>query len=307
MIHQCLVSGEMALDPLPGWSKSGHWVESKEALALQAALVSGRPLLLRGEPGTGKTQLARVAAQQLGWPLIHKVINGRSELDDLFWSYDAVDRLGEAQILTAAPAAKRLEILNQKRFLAPGPIWWAFDWEGAANQYSHARRKLGKPHWPSPNTPQGAVLLIDEIDKANIDLPNGLLEAFGQGSFQVPWLEDNVVSRGDRPLLMVLTTNEERELPRAFLRRCLVLQLEYPEADDEPQFLEWFTKRSRVHFSEEALADDVVVAAIHQIMQDRLTSEYGNIRPGLPELIDLLLVLMEPDPQNAEAPLARST
>jgi MoxR-like ATPase len=282
------------LAPIVGWDASAHVFEKLDVLAIKAALASGRPLLVRGEPGTGKTQLARAVAQQLGWALVYKVINGLTELEELFWRYDAVDRLGEAQVMAGEKPTVRMENLNHRRFLTPGPFWWAFDWNSAQQQLDDwSRRKQGRPEWNTDEPPPGVVLLIDEIDKADLDLPNGLLEAFGQNSFQIPWIEAGSVSRCDIPLLAVITTNEERELPRAFLRRCLVLQLEYPSAENATGFNNWVMQRGRIHFAKEECSDEVLEAAAELIRRDRRSTEYGAIRPGLAEYIDLLRVVTE--------------
>jgi len=300
------------LPELPGWEASAHWFEPREILAVQAALARGRPLLVRGEPGTGKTQLARAVAQQLGWVLISTVINGRSELEELFWHFDALDRLGEAQLLATVKETERLDRLEQRKFVTPGPLWWAFDWVSAQSQHDeHTRRKLGRPYWEGDTPPPGTVLLIDEIDKADLDLPNGLLEAFGQKSFRVPWVKekDGTLRQSDRPLLTVITTNEERELPRAFLRRCFVLQLEYPDEKDEARFIDWLQARGRIHFPELARdskpagkAKTVLEEAAEMIRVDRLGTTYGAIRPGLAEYLDLLGVVtsLHPDDQTAQ-------
>jgi MoxR-like ATPase len=287
------------LTELGGWKASAHLFEKRDVLAIKAALASERPLLVRGEPGTGKTQLARAVAQQLGWVLVYKVINGLTELEELFWRYDAVDRLGEAQVLANELPEVRLKNLHHRKFLTPGPIWWAFDWPGAERQLNEfSRRKQGRPDWNESGAPPGVVLLIDEIDKADLDLPNGLLEAFGQGSFQIPWLEKNTVAQSPRPLVTVITTNEERELPRAFLRRCLVLQLEYPDEESSTSFNAWMRRRGRIHFTEEECPNQVLEEAAELIRTDRRGTEYGAIRPGLAEYIDLLRVVKELYPDD---------
>ncbi len=282
------------LAKLTGWRASAHLFERRDVLAIRAALASERPLLVRGEPGSGKTQLARAVAQQLGWALVYKVINGLTELEELFWRYDAVDRLGEAQVLASEQPEVRKENLRHRKFLTPGPIWWAFDWRSAQHQFTEfSRRKQGRPEWGVEGSPPGIVLLIDEIDKADLDLPNGLLEAFGQGSFQIPWLEAGTVTQSEMPLLTVITTNEERELPRAFLRRCLVRQLEYPDEENATEFNTWMHQRGRIHFTEDACSDAVLEEAAELIRTDRRGTEYGAIRPGLAEYIDLIRVVTE--------------
>ena len=294
----------ITLDPLEGWEGSAHVFDPLDVLAIQATFASKRPLLVRGEPGTGKTQLARAVAQQLGWALIYKVINGLTELEELFWHYDAVDRLGEAQALAGESHEVRHENLKHRKFLTPGPLWWAFDWEVAQEQFDQwSRRKQGRPSWVRDSVPPGVVLLIDEIDKADLDLPNGLLEAFGQNSFQLPWLDSGTVRRREIPLIAVITTNEERELPRAFLRRCLVLQLEYPPADDPNRFNHWLQQRGQIHFPPAVCDEKVLQSAAEMIRADRMGTEYGAIRPGLAEYIDLLKVVTELHPKNRKAQL----
>jgi MoxR-like ATPase len=296
-----LESGSINLEPIEGWEGSAHVFEPRDVLAIRAAYASKRPLLVRGEPGTGKTQLARAVAQDLAWALVYKVINGLTELEELFWHYDAIDRLGEAQALAGEVRAQRMENLKHRKFLTPGPLWWAFDWEGAQEQFDHwSRRKQGRPAYDHESSPPGVVLLIDEIDKADLDLPNGLLESFGQNSFQIPWLESGTVRRREIPLLAVITTNEERELPRAFLRRCLVLQLEYPPADDPKRFNHWLQQRGQIHFPPEVCDEQVLLSAAELIRTDRLDTEYGAIRPGLAEYLDLLKVVTELHPGNRE-------
>ncbi len=127
-----------------------------------------------------------------------------------------------------------------------------------------------QPYKPEGWQPKdGCVVLIDEIDKADADLPNGLLETLGNGAFTIPYLDKPVgIARGSPPPLVVITTNEERELPRAFLRRCMVLHIELPKKDDELKC--WLAARGKTHFP--ALSDDIRIEVANQLITDRKTA-----------------------------------
>lgn len=273
---------DLDLPPMGAWPASKHRFDEKQINALRAAEAAGRPLLVRGEPGTGKSQLAHAAAVASKRLFLSVVVDARSEASDLQWRFDAVARLADAP-----------RDLDVSRYLEPGPLWWAFDWNGAAAQLKHYR-----PGGPSPDLPHeewtpadGAVLLIDEIDKAEADLPNGLLEALGNGRFTVG-PTGRVVARGEGvpPPLVIVTTNDERELPPAFLRRCLVLTLKLPEEDKLITFLE---ERGKLHFPKLCAAfPEVPTAAAQMLIEDRRAAhEAGVYKPGLAEYLDLLRAL----------------
>ncbi len=262
--------------------------------ALDAALAANRPLLIRGEPGTGKSQLARAAAVALNRALITTVIDARTEARDLLWSFDAVARLAEAQVqgaLDVKDEAKVREQLKETRFLAPGPLWWAFHWNSAKTQ----AKEVGAPAPVEPKDwqpDQGTVLLIDEIDKADTAVPNGLLEALGAGRFTGPGgveVAQDAESLA-RPLV-ILTTNEDRALPDAFLRRCLVLQLKWPEEESEAdEFIRLLMQRGEAHFPE--LSPEIRREAAEQLLQDRkVIRNRGLFPPGGAEYLDLLRAL----------------
>lgn len=283
------------------WPAAVHQFDKDSALAVRAALAAQRPLLIRGEPGVGKSQLARAAAHKLGWVLLSEVVHARSESQDLQWRYDAVGRLGDAQAIGAARMGmeKARAELAQTRYVSPGPLWWAFDWSSAQAQYLAAAKQYAPPALPSGQTrPAGCVLLIDEIDKAEAELPNGLLETLGNGGFAVPWLDHAVRSSADMPPpLVIITTNEERELPAAFVRRCLVLQLPQP---DEARLIE----RGKLHFGK-ACSDEVYAEAAQQLMADRGVHEkQGLPKPGQAEYLDLLRVLTQLWPGDYAAQLS---
>jgi MoxR-like ATPase len=211
-------------------------------LAVNVALASGRPLLVRGLPGTGKSSLAADVAARLGWRYYEEVVSSRTQARDLQYSFDAIKRLSDAQVGGAtgqrdgddAPARG---VADDAAYIKPGVLWWAFDREQASRRGLSAeelrRAKLdpaGDPadlasdDRPRPRPSARAVVLIDEIDKADPDVPNDLLVPLGSFWFTV----GDTRVEAKQPPLVIITTNEERDLPRAFVRRCITLLLEPP-------------------------------------------------------------------------------
>jgi len=276
--------------PIGSWPAAVHCFDRKSANAVRMAIAAERPLLVRGEPGVGKSQLARAAAQVLGRVFVSEVVHARSEPADLQWRFDAVARLGEAQALGAAgPGVDVRAGLDPCRFLSPGVLWWTFDWDGAKEQHGRCCHPGRAPEEPQGWTQeQGAVLLIDEIDKAEADLPNGLLETLGNGAFTVPYLDRPVRHTVGPAPLVIITTNEERELPGAFIRRCLVLHLGLPA--NEGECIAFLIGRGELHFP--GSAHTVRDQAARQLWTDRQDARrLGQTPPGQAEYLDILRAL----------------
>jgi MoxR-like ATPase len=280
-------SGEVIpLPALDGLPPSVHVIEEDAILAINAALATGRPLLVRGEPGTGKSQLARAAAVVLKRAFLPHAVDSRTETRDLLWTVDAVARLARAQVMGAlhdidqAEVMRRIDILE---FVQPGPLWWAFAWASARAQATRAG--VSEPSTSADWAPErGAVVLIDEIDKADTAVPNGLLDALGHGRFDVPGRAPVALDR-TRPPLVVITTNEERSLPDAFLRRCLVLHLALP--DETGALIETLVARGEAHFRDCARA--VLNRAATLLANDREELRRQDLAPpGLAEYLDLV-------------------
>lgn len=283
------------------WPKTVHVFDEDSQWAINAALAAQRPLLVRGEPGCGKSQLARAAAHCLKRAFISTVVHARSSCEDLQYHFDAVARLAEAQTLAARGQVERVqELLDPVKFISPGPLWWVFDYERARAAAEHGRAQYQPPIEPEGwQVDHGCVLLIDEIDKADADLPNGLLETLGNGSFQVPFLKEPVGGKNRTAPLVIITTNEERELPAAFTRRCLVLQLAPPK--EETELHTWLMARGQAHFGV-ACSQAVRKMAADQLLEDRKRAhELGHALPGQAEYLDLLRALVALDPKLAQA------
>lgn len=268
-----------------------HVFDVDSLKAVNAALAAKRPLLVRGEPGIGKSQLARAVAKTLKRRFVQYVIDAHCESQDLLWHFDAVQRLADAQLGNAAgwtPGQMR-DQLQLGNYIHPGPLWWAFDWDGANDQ----AKKLGLPaprQEEDSDEENGCVLLIDEIDKAEMDVPNGLLEALGEGRF-TPKGFPVAVEASATPPLVIITTNEERALPNAFLRRCLVLHLRLESQDQD--LITVLAERGQAHFPK--LDQEVLRSAAHLLRQDRQHAQENQLHPlpGLAEYLDLLRAVQE--------------
>jgi MoxR-like ATPase len=208
---------EPGLDPVPETDPPLRPVGQEPYLASQdledavnLAIALGRPLLLQGDPGAGKTRLAYAVAYALGLPLEEAYIKSTSRAQDLLYSYDAVRRLYDAQL--PAPGSGPGAVSSIRGYIHLGPLGRAI-----------ARAVCGRR----------SIVLIDEIDKADIDFPNDLLRELDQLVFDVPEVPGlRYAVPDDRPDLrpvVFVTNNEEKTLPAAFLRRCIFHYVEFPD------------------------------------------------------------------------------
>ena len=215
-------------------------------LAVRVALAVNRPLLVFGPSGCGKSSLVFNLARLLRRRYYEFVVNSRSEAADLYYRFDAVRRLGEAQLGAAGTEEGRALWRDSHNFIDPGPLWWVYSPEtarnrGVAEANGSVREAIDSGRWPDdyadsparilPANQQvpSAILLIDEIDKADPDFPNNLLVPLGSRQFIVEETGDLIRldrerTQTDSPLI-VITSNRERELPTAFVRRCVVLEI----------------------------------------------------------------------------------
>jgi MoxR-like ATPase len=298
---------------LPDGTLIKHILPLEQENAILFAEASGRPLLVSGEPGLGKSQLARAAAALLDRPLKSLTINSNTEASDLLYSFDAVSRLAESQVLSSVfknepgkLAEFRKEIAVSK-YVTPGPLWWAIDGKSALDKQPEGKPKYvsvdsDSKHWDPEG---GIVILIDEIDKAESSLPNGLLEVFGERKFTPPGSSEPIVSKSNaKAPVVIITTNEERRLPEAFVRRCLILQLEMPpcldghntpalDSDISKKFIEHLLSLGKAHYGDHSLPVTVMSDVAEMLLEDRQNAILKRNRPypGPAEYLDLLRAL----------------
>lgn len=248
--------------------------QERIVLAVNVALATGRPLLIAGEPGSGKSTLAKNVAAALGWWYYKAMITSRTQANDLLWTFDALRRLNDAYDPNAA-------LRSKQHYIEPGTLWWAFDAGTAEHRGTHeqlaADARARNPGIPGASD-LAAVVLLDEIDKADPDVPNDLLEPFDLGAFTVRETNERVESK--RRVLLMLTTNGERELPPAFMRRCVTLVLDEPDAN-------WFVRIAEQRFGAAggALHRDV---AQHVMLLRHRAEQLGVREPSTGEYLDAL-------------------
>jgi MoxR-like ATPase len=236
-------------------------------LAVNAAITLQRPLLIKGEPGTGKTLLAEEVARELNAPLITWHIKSTTKAQQGLYEYDAVSRLRDSQL-----GDPRVSDIGH--YIVRGKLWEAFESE------------------------QQAVLLIDEIDKADIEFPNDLLRELDRMAFDVYETRQTVTAR-HRPIILI-TSNNEKELPDAFLRRCFFHYIRFPDPDTMRQII-------AVHFPK--LQEELLAEALRTFYALREAPGLRK-RPSTSELIDWIRLLLADgvpaaalDPQHGMPPL----
>ena len=221
-------------------------------MAVNAAVTLERPLLIKGEPGTGKTMLALEVARALGRPLLQWHVKSTSKAQQGLYEYDAVSRLRDSQL----GDGRVHDIAN---YIKRGPVWQAF----AAEQPS--------------------VLLIDEVDKADIEFPNDLLRELDRMEFYV-YETQQLVTAKHRPVI-IITSNNEKELPDAFLRRCFFHYIKFPDR-------ETMEKIVAVHFP--GLKQNLLREALTAFFEIRDVPGLKK-KPSTSELLDWLKLLVAED------------
>jgi MoxR-like ATPase len=249
--------------------------------AVNVAEATGRPILVRGPSGSGKSSLARSVANFKKWRFYERVITSRTQARDLQYEIDLLRRLHDAQ------AAIRNDIPFNRDFtpyVVPRILWWAFNRQTAARRGAPADYAFPITEAEEPKVDydhERAVVLLDEIDKADPDVPNNLLVPIGSLQFNVEETMTPVNVDAAKAPLIFITSNDERELPVAFLRRCVELNL--PPADRN-RLLEI----GKAHFATDDQGKATAKDKWVEQLTDALVPESATSLPSVAEYIDVL-------------------
>jgi MoxR-like ATPase len=274
-----------------------YHLEPELQLVVEIALTTGRPLLLRGEPGSGKSSLAPFIARNRNARYYEHVVTSATRAQHLLWRLDAVRRLSDAQ-------GRRQEDpeVPMWRYVEPGVLWWAFDQKTARRRGAPDDVEVSTEHEANDGVKnlnvnrneEEAVVLIDEIDKADPDVPNALLVPLASSRFHVTEIAREIV-RPQRTeaeaakdwlskLLIVITTNEERDLPPAFERRCITYRLPDPDQLRLKRIAEEHFNRSDKPLTDEERAR--IESLADKLMEARAATPRGVRKPGVAEFLD---------------------
>jgi len=221
-------------------------------MAVNAAISLERPLLIKGEPGTGKTLLAQEVARSLEMPIFEWHIKSTTKARHGLYEYDAVSRLRDSQLGEEG-------VGNIRNYIEQGPLWRAFEEEARS------------------------VVLIDEIDKADIEFPNDLLQELDRMEFYVHELQETIAAK-TRPVI-IITSNNEKELPDAFLRRCFFHYIRFPETETMEEII-------KVHFPD--IKQNLLKAALNTFYDLREVKGIKK-KPSTSELLDWIKLLLVED------------
>lgn len=260
--------------PPPEEYKNGlyPYLPSKELIDVVnlTIFLENRPLLLKGEPGSGKTRLARAVAYELKLPYYPWHIKSTSHVRDEEYTYDAVLRLYDSQFNDKQAGNGSQKPTNTRNvadigdYIKPGVLYEAFESEDQA------------------------VVLIDEIDKADIDFPNDLLLELDEQKFKIE--ETGEVIKAKKPPIVFITSNDEKDLPDAFLRRCLFFYINFPSNDELKKII-------HAHFMEDTLSDKLVNAVVKRFrdLREKMEDEKGKTRKlvSTSELLDWVRALKQ--------------
>ena len=233
-------------------STSEYISTSDLSIAVNAAITLEKPLLIKGEPGTGKTELARQVANSLALPIIEWNVKSTTKAQQGLYEYDAVSRLRDSQL-------GENDINDIEKYIKKGKLWEAF---ASASK---------------------TVLLIDEIDKADIEFPNDLLQELDKMAFHVYETGKQIVAK-HRPII-IITSNNEKELPDAFLRRCFFHYIKFPDQDTLAKIIE-------IHFPK--IKKKLLNNALTQFFEIRDTPGLKK-KPSTSEVLDWLKLLLSED------------
>ena len=284
-------------------------------LAINIALATGRPLLILGETGCGKSSLAYNLARVMTRRYYEFVVTSRSQARDLFYRYDAVRRWGDSQLgrnvdKRSGEAFQACDFAWQTSFpyIEPGPLWWIFDSASAANRGCSDVKVLSQIQtpkdpgvYPEVSPDSSSILLIDEIDKADPDFPNNLLVPLGSRQFTVEEIAAIIAidssKQSDEPLnqpLIIITSNQQRDLPDTFLRRCIVLKIPPPTKDQLIELAE-ITFGTRTDQLYEKIADILQPLRDENSNSVKLSSELSSA-----EFLDAVQAIKKLNPSEFE-------